>query len=140
MMYIGYWKEHRIDRYGVDSEVLKKWKINNSIFDEEFGNKELYKNIYKTYMESCPKVEIVRGWCEDAFDNSETFGPIFSYTDGTWVWSKELIYYYDKYNLLLPKPFIDHMKKNKFKCQNKKNLPLALKQIITIPSLKQYGE
>lgn len=35
-------------------------------------------------------------------------------TDGTWVWPGDLIYYVEKYNLQLPKEFLDFMEGNNY--------------------------
>lgn len=40
------------------------------------------------------------------------FIPNQSRTDGVYGWSDAAIYYVDKYNLILPDEFIQHMKKN----------------------------
>jgi hypothetical protein len=34
------------------------------------------------------------------------------FTDGAWAWSREIIYYFKNYNLLLPPAFLEHMQKH----------------------------
>ena len=42
-------------------------------------------------------------------------GP-YIYTDGTWVWSSDVMYYVEKYHIQLPDDFLAHMAKNKWQC------------------------
>ena len=39
-------------------------------------------------------------------------------TDRVWMWPADLQYYVERYNLLLPSEFIEHMKFNKWNCNS----------------------
>jgi hypothetical protein len=50
----------------------------------------------------------------DVFDNKKLSASDTYHTDGFWYWSEDLAYYVEKYNLILPKPFLNHIKRNDF--------------------------
>ena len=49
----------------------------------------------------------------DAFSNEKIPYESLVMTDGYFRWSSELLYYVEKYNLILPKEFVDRVNKDK---------------------------
>ena len=39
-----------------------------------------------------------------------------NYTDGTWVWTSDVMYYVEKYHIQLPDDFLAHMARNNWRC------------------------
>jgi hypothetical protein len=54
----------------------------------------------------------------DVFDDKKLSAPDIYYTDGFWYWSGDLAYYVEKYNLMLPESFLEHMRQNNFTISN----------------------
>ena len=43
-------------------------------------------------------------------------GPPNVYTDGTWAWTADVMYYIEKYHIQLPDDFLTHMALNNWQC------------------------
>lgn len=148
MKYIGYWKEHRINRFK-ESDDYYGWDLTKSVKDEVFRvemEKETKDQILR-YLNKGIEVEIVRGVAYDVFrnDTNSIICPIFSYTDGEFVWSEEFIHYFEKYDIEVPKPFFEKiMEKKAFIKLYKQNklgyIPPEIRNSIMIPSLRDPGE
>lgn len=61
-----------------------------------------------SYMRTCGKEKCVCGLAYDVVNN-ESLGTRKILNDGTYSWTNDLIYYVEKYNLLLPDDFIQHV-------------------------------
>lgn len=67
------------------------------------------KNKVLHYMKNCKVIAAAPGRMRDVFSNTSIPGEMLAYSDGTYYWSTEAIYYFDKYNLQLPDDFIKHI-------------------------------
>src|SRR5262245_48473896 len=92
-----------------EDEVVRK--LRSVISDNEIGNRTQvlrylegglgWKKIWKlTYDVLSPERECI--------------GSLEVFTDGVWAWSREIIYYFKHYNLLLPPAFLEHMSRQKW--------------------------
>ena len=88
---IGYFKEHHGNKYpcfqSTQSAISNKSKV-------------------LRYMKSCKVIAAAPGRMKDTFANTVIPGEMLAYSDGTYYWGAEAIYYFDKYNLKLPDDFI----------------------------------
>lgn len=50
------------------------------------------------------------GVVRDIFDETRIIGGLSIYTDGTWMWPSDLIYYVENYHVSLPDEFLNYMK------------------------------
>lgn len=89
---IGYFKEHHGNKYpcfqATPTEIPNKSQI-------------------LRYMKNSKVIAAAPGRMKDAFDGKTIPGEMLAYSDGTYYWGAETIYYFDKYNLKLPDDFID---------------------------------
>ncbi len=101
----GYFREMP---HGLDSDPSIKDYINYS-YDKD------YKDNICNYLETGIPVAICAGTVEDVIDpSSGNAGVPSSYTDGTWIWPGDLVYYVRKYNLKLDEEFTDTMSNNEW--------------------------
>ena len=49
------------------------------------------------------------GILRDVFTGEKICGGWLLYSDGVYSWESDIIYYYEKYNLRLPRDFIDYV-------------------------------
>lgn len=62
------------------------------------------------YLCSAPLLSIAPGLSRDVIDSSHPIiGTMSIRTDGVWEWPGDLAYYIEKYNLCLPKEFLEFM-------------------------------
>ncbi len=62
------------------------------------------------YLRSAPLLSVAPGLSRDVIDPLHPIiGTMSIRTDGVWKWPEDLAYYIEKYNLFLPKEFIEHM-------------------------------
>lgn len=92
---------------------------------KETHNREEYPSIFTAIREKAPddkrKIlaylkngkEIARapGYLHDRINGESRLPNPACFTDGTYSWRSDLIYYYEKYNIELPKDFIEHVLK-----------------------------
>lgn len=67
------------------------------------------KNEIRSYLLSGKTAGVVLG-CVRSFDGTNL--SIQPYTDGNWIWPEYLVYFIEKYNISLPKEFMDHAQSN----------------------------
>ena len=89
---IGYFKEHHGNKYPHFQSTPTAIPNKNQII---------------RYMKNCKVIAAAPGRMKDAFDGNIIPGEMLAYSDGTYYWGAETIYYFDKYNLKLPDDFID---------------------------------
>ena len=97
--------KHR-ERYGVNHPYIR-----DLIQDTPTKNKEAVLK----YMKSEKLVSAAAsGIMQDALTGMSIPGDWLAYNDDTYAWDSETIYYFDKYNMILPHDFIEHvLKQNK---------------------------
>lgn len=61
------------------------------------------------YMKNATVSAFAPGFVYDVIDGKHRIGNLKCYTDGKYLWRSDIIYYFDKYNLELPKEFVDHI-------------------------------
>lgn len=70
------------------------------------------------YLQSGSIIVYCCGTCDDVINPENGIAGVPSFfTDGKWVWPGDLIYYVDRYNLLLPSEFVEDMKNNNWEKQ-----------------------
>lgn len=94
MVAIGYFAE----RHG------KKYPVFQST-PEAIPNK---KRILE-YLRGCKVIAAAPGRMRDVFEDKTIPGQMLAYSDGTYYWGSEAIYYFDKYNMKLPDDFINRI-------------------------------
>ena len=91
-------------------------------FKETYNN-EKYPSIYTAicnephpqkgkilaYLKSRKASAVSPGFYRDVIDNKTIINSPKCYTDGTYLWRSDTIYYFEKYNLRLNQDFIDHV-------------------------------
>jgi len=71
------------------------------------------------------------GIVEDFLDPQKTIiGPPNMWTDGTWVWTSDVMYYVEKYHIQLPDDFLTHMELNNWQCPHVNTSDLELEDIV----------
>jgi hypothetical protein len=96
---IGFWLEQgyrtrpSIYEY-LDTEIQGKRKMPLFIF---------------IYLHNSPKLTLSMGWQESIIDGTKISGEVIR-TDGIWVWTDSIIYYYENHGLILPENFVKHIK------------------------------
>ncbi len=53
-------------------------------------------------------IAAIVGKAKDVFTNETINGEWVLMTDGIYEWSSDIVYYYEKYNLILPTEFVNH--------------------------------
>lgn len=61
------------------------------------------------YMRKGHVIAAAPGMVKDVFKHENVAGEMLAYCDGEYYWGSEAIYYFEKYNMQLPKEFIDHI-------------------------------
>lgn len=61
------------------------------------------------YMKHATVIAAAPGRVRDIFTNKPVPGEMLAYSDGSYYWGSEAIYYFDRYNLKLPEEFINHI-------------------------------
>lgn len=51
-------------------------------------------------------------------------------TDGDWIWSSDIIHYTKEHNFILPKAFLEHIEKSKYKPKKFDSDPLKIYSLI----------
>lgn len=69
------------------------------------------KEIVLKYLEETPSVAAAPSILRDVFTGERLKMDLFAKSDGEYIWRSDIAYYFDKYNLKLPKEFIDHVLK-----------------------------
>ena len=60
---------------------------------------------------------LIMGIVEDFLAPQKTIiGPPNLWTDGTWAWTSDVVYYVEKYHIQLPDDFLMHMAQNDWQC------------------------
>ncbi|ADO69328.1 hypothetical protein [Stigmatella aurantiaca] len=55
------------------------------------------------------------GLARDVLDPAQPIiGPLYSQTDGMWLWPSDLPYYFEKYNVLLDEAFLAHVRARQY--------------------------
>lgn len=97
MIVIGRFKEtHNDEAYPSIFTAIRK---------EAHKNKEMILD----YMKHGKISAVAPGYLQDVIDNNTRINNLTCYTDGTYTWRSDVIYYFDKYNIALPNDFIDHV-------------------------------
>ena len=63
---------------------------------------------------------------KDVLDPNKFIGTLAILTDGTWVWSDDLAYYVQQYNVALPSDFLTHMQNHGWQAKVMTHEELAL--------------
>lgn len=64
------------------------------------------KNRILQYLRSGKVIAAAPGRMWDVFSDKPIPGEMLAYSDGTYYWGSEAIYYFDKYNMKLPDEFV----------------------------------
>lgn len=105
---IGYWKE--------DKHYFKRQDFLMSLIELKSKEKNYSKEFVLSYLNSGELLTGVRGPGPDLLDNSkEIVGKGSCITDGYWIWTVDVPYYVENYDIGLPEEFVDHMAKNDYK-------------------------
>ena len=102
MKKIGFWKEYR-------PELSEKTLL--SEFDSNIDPKSDYSFELIDYLESGIKLTGLRCEFECLLTREEIEGT-YTYTDGEWVWTSELIHYVKYHRLKIPEELLSHMAEN----------------------------
>lgn len=114
---IGYWKEEK--------HYFENQNIRISLIELKNKKAEYPKEKVIDYLKNGHYISGHRGYTKDLFDESKkTAGGKSEITDGMWVWTQDVIYYIENYNIGLPDEFLIHMEKNNYK------VPKITEQII----------
>lgn len=76
------------------------------------SNRRMYIFV-SLYLNLSPKLTLSMGWQESIIDKSRLPGEVIR-TDGTWVWTDDIVYYYEHNGLELPQEFIENIRKKIF--------------------------
>ena len=69
------------------------------------------------YLNGGRNIAYIMGPSEDFLAPSKkNIRPPHIYTDGTWAWTSDVMYYVEKYHIQLPDDFLAHMERNKWHC------------------------
>ena len=95
--------------------TFKELKNNNDKYPafEATPNEIPEKKIILEYLEGTPSVAVAPAIVKDIFTGERLKMELFAKSDGIYIWSSDIAYYFDKYNLKLPKEFIEHVLKQK---------------------------
>ena len=99
---LGFWIEYR---EGFGSIYLKEESFN----DSSNYNVEKIKN----YLSNGIPLGGLRTMGQDLNDGEE-IGPLITYTDGSWFWTTEYMFYLQKYNLKIVPQFLTHLEQRDF--------------------------
>jgi len=69
------------------------------------------KETILNYLKSGSVIAAISGVAKDVFTNEDIKGEWFLMSDGVYEWSSDIIYYYEKYNLILLDEFIRYVLK-----------------------------
>lgn len=94
MIAIGYFEE----RHGKDFPVFQSTP-------HDIPNKSRILQ----YLRSCKVIAAAPGRMRDVFSDKPIQGEMLVYSDGTYYWNTEAIYYFEKYNMKLPDEFINRI-------------------------------
>jgi len=89
------------------SEYIKNSTVGSiraNVSDAEDKNKSKVLN----HLKSGKIIAAIVGTAKDVFTNEAINGEWVLMTDGVYEWSSDIVYYYEKYNLLLPDEFVKH--------------------------------
>lgn len=65
----------------------------------------------------------IPGTVSDLLSDTEvTIGPPHVFTDGTWAWSADVVYYIQKYHIAVPTDFVQFMQHNNWRCPEVTNM------------------
>ena len=80
----------------------------------KFFSKEEYKNqrTIINYLKNAEDVMYYPMYWHDVYTNEPIDIPACEMSDGEYRWPSVLVYYVEKYNLMLPEDFINHVMKN----------------------------
>jgi hypothetical protein len=118
---VGFWENREKNNGFIHPECL----INNNLSESL-----KYKII--SYLRSKNILLPYAGYsyCRFADGPSDELMGCCDITDGFWVWPEGLPVYIEKYNIHLPKDFIDHMRKSGFKINQKLDLEEMTTQFV----------
>ena len=69
------------------------------------------------YLNGGYQVALILGIAQDFLDpNRRIIGPPNIWTDGTWAWTSDVLYYVEQYHIQLPDDFLLHMAQNNWQC------------------------
>ena len=70
-----------------------------------------------SYLRGGVKLLLILGLARDLLDKEEpAIGPPDVFTDGTWLWTADVIYCVEKYHVRMPKTFISRMEEQGWRC------------------------
>jgi hypothetical protein len=102
----------KLRRFGFFDTVtidLRKAQLSELICESEHEQKANILN----YLRGGEPMIMIAGIARDPFDAKHPIiGSPHVLTDGTWAWSADVAYYVDKYNLQIPREFVETMRTN----------------------------
>ncbi len=82
--------------------------IKENVSNVEDKNKSKILN----HLKNGEVIAAIVGTAKDVFTNEVINGEWVLMTDGIYEWGSDIVYYYDKYNLILPTEFLNHAIEN----------------------------
>lgn len=61
------------------------------------------------HLKESDKISFASGKATDLVSGNEIDGELCCYSDGTYAWRSDTVYYFEKYNTKLPNEFIEHV-------------------------------
>lgn len=83
-----------------------------SIKENISNSKDKNKSKVLNHLKNGEIIAAVVGTARDVFTNQAINGEWVLMTDGTYEWTSDIVYYYEKYNLILPPEFVKHAIEN----------------------------
>ena len=64
------------------------------------------------YLKRGSVIAVAAGRATDFISGETIDGDFFCYSDGKYIWRSDTIYFFERYNIELPKDFVEHALKN----------------------------
>lgn len=68
-----------------------------------------FKEVVLNYLKNGKTCAVAPGKLRDVIDGTTDINSLACYTDGTYLWRSDVIYYFEKYNIDLPDDFISYV-------------------------------